>query len=183
MRNPSSLHRAHVPTFILLLLICAVLRSLGYFSHTTVISRHCTYRQSYTLILSPSIQSINTTSSTRATIGTTVNVKDLFLNYPVRQFSSRSNRHFEWIELQKMTVGIGLASPVALSLRTCTGNKIVRIDPYEEKDRATYVLEKGLNCTLSSWSTFEGQHESTIVSVKVCFANTPRNYLFICKLH
>ncbi len=60
---------------------------------------------------------MNGTSSTRATVGTTVQVKDLFANYPVRQSSSRSNHQSELKELHKISLGMGLTYAMSLTLR------------------------------------------------------------------
>ena len=143
-------------------------------------SRHSTYRQSYTLILSPSNRSVNGTSLIRSTVGTTVQVKDLFANYPVRQFSSRSNHQSELTELHKITIGIGLTCPMTLTLRTHTGEKMIKIDCYQGKDWDRNVLEKSLNCSFSSWRILENQQDNVRIVVKVCLASTLRKYSFIC---
>ena len=145
-------------------------------------SRHSTYRQSYTLILSPLNRSLCGTSSIRSTVGTTVHVKDLFANYPVRQSSSRSNHQSELTELHKITIGMGLSCPMTLTLRTHTGEKMIKIDCPQSKDWNRNVLEKSLNCSFSSWRILENQQDNVRIIVKVCLASTLRNYSFICTL-
>jgi len=156
------------------------LRSLGYFSHTTIISRHQTYRQSYTLVLSPSTSSVTPTSSARNTTGTTVSVKSLFANFPVRQASSRSNRQSQLTEIQKITLGIGLTSPVGVTVRTCSGEKLVRIERSGTKVWAKNVLGKGMGWTLSTWTKYEDRDDNVLLTVQSCPTNAPRNVSFIC---
>jgi DNA mismatch repair ATPase MutL len=157
-----------------------VLRALGYFSHTAIISRHHTYRQSYTLILSPSTESLKATASSRTTVGTTVTLKDLFANYPVRQSAFKANCQSEFTKIHKLSVAIGLSRPVTLTLRTSSTEKVVKIDRIEGEKWEKNVLEKGFSCNVSSWITFEGELDNVKIIIKGCFANTPRNHTFIC---
>jgi hypothetical protein len=139
-------------------------------------SRHHTYRQASTLILSPSIQSIN--PSSRTSEGTTVTIKDLFADFPVRQSSSRSNSQSEWTELHRITVAVALTK-VSLTLRNAGGDKLVKIDAVG-KDWERGVLEKGITCNISAFTMLEGQLDNVSVSIKFCQASCPRNYSFIC---
>jgi len=123
---------------------------------------------------------MNGTSSTRATVGTTVQVKDLFANYPVRQSSSRSNHQSELKELHKISLGMGLTYAMSLTLRIGTGEKMVKVDRFEGKDWERNVLDKSLS-SLSSWRTFENQQDNVHVVAKVCLASIARNYSFICR--
>ena len=159
-----------------------VLRSLGHFSHTAIISRHETYRQSYTAIISPTSRSLTPSSSARNTTGTTVSVKDLFANFPVRQALARSNRQSQWTEILKVTVGVGLTTPVGVSVRTCAGEKVVRIERSSKNEWERNVIEKGWGCTLSGWTNYEERDDHVHLSLKLCQANTPRNSSFICSL-
>ena len=179
-RNLSSLRLDHVLGLCLFTDWFLVLTSLGYFSHITVTSRHHTYRQSHTLILSPSTCTL--TASTRTTVGTTVQLKELFANYPVRLSSSRSNRQSELTELHKITTGIGLTGRLALSVRTCTGEKIVKIDRFKGKDSEKNVIETSFTCSVSPWTMSEDQLDGVRITVKFCLANTSKNHLFVCIL-
>lgn len=77
---------------------------------------------------------------------------------------------------------MGLTNPIGLTLRTCTGDKIVKLDYSEGKDWEMNVIEKGLSCSLSSWRIFEDQLDNVQICGRMCFASTPRNYSFICTL-
>lgn len=158
----------------------AVLRSLGCFSHTTVISRHHTYRQAYSLTLSPSTKLVAPVPSMRATVGTTVCVRELFANYPVRQLSFRSNRQSELTELHMVTVGFALSSPVNVTVREGSNNTIIKIERSDAEDWIPVILERGLSCTLSSTTTHEKQIDNVHLNLRGWLANTPRNYTFIC---
>jgi hypothetical protein len=83
-------------------------------------------------------------------------------------------------ELHKISIGIGLTCPIGLTLRTCAGDKIVKIDYSQGKDWERSVLEKSLSCTVSSWRIFEDQHDKVQISLKICLTCTPKNYSFIC---
>lgn len=159
-----------------------VLRSLGDFSHTSVISQHQTYRQSYHLILSPSTQSLDPSSTLRRTSGTTVSIKDLFSNYPVRLASSRANHQSEMTEITKISLGIILSRPIDLTLRTGDGDKILKIDQQKTINWEKRSLEKTLCCTLSQWTIFDYEHENVSLNVKICRADTSRNYTFCCTI-
>jgi len=164
-----------------MLIKAKVLRALGYFSHTTVISRHHSYRQPYTLILSPTAGTVTPSpTSARTTVGTSVSIKKLFGNYPVRQAALKSNRHVEMTQIFKMTVGIGFSCPVSICLRNVSGDTIVRIPNSEGKDEDRVRLERGLNCQLSLWRLFDGRHENVRLSLKTCLSTSTRSYSFIC---
>jgi len=156
------------------------LRSLGFFSHTTLTSRHHTYRQAYTLVLSPLTRLVSAASSSRAVPGTTVNVKELFTNYPVRQSASRTNCQSELAQVQKITIGIGLSRPLALTLRDATGEKLIQISHSEEMNWETTTLEDALKCTLSLWTTLEDNHDHVRLIMKVCRSDSAKSYTFIC---
>lgn len=158
----------------------AVLRSLRHFSHTTIISRHHTYRQAYTLIFTPFSGDLTPTPSNRSITGTTVNVKDLYANYPVRQLLSRSNSQSELKELTRISIGIRLSSSMALTLRNSAGQKIVKIGSYDGQDCEAYVLKTCLSCSLSRWMVFKDRLEEVHITLKICSANTSRNYSFVC---
>jgi DNA mismatch repair ATPase MutL len=164
------------------LIIYLVLRSLGYFSHTTIISRHKTYRQSYTLVISPSKQSLHPSSDARATVGTTATVRDLFSNYPVRRAASKTNQPSDLAEVSTFTIGIALIRRVTLSLRTSRNERLLRVDTNETKHWEKYILCSGLACEISSWITFEGELDSVRMTVRGCRASASRNYAFICTL-
>jgi DNA mismatch repair ATPase MutL len=120
------------------------------------------------------------TASARSTIGTTVTVKDLFANYPVRQASSRSNRHAELTELHRLSVGIALSTPLSLTLRTATGEKLVKIDRSGTSEWQKVVLEKGLMCSVLRYMRFEGREDGVQVILSIYSTNSPRNYSFSC---
>ena len=157
-----------------------VLNALGCFSQTTIVSRHHSYRQSYSLTLSPIAQTVTPSSSARTTVGTTVSVKNLFANYPVRQASLRSSRQSETSEIIKMTLGIGLTCPRSISVRNVTGDLIVRIPSPEGRDWEEMVLIGGLNCEVAPWREFDGREGDVRVRVKTCSSTAPRSYSFIC---
>ena len=157
-----------------------VLRSLGAFSHTSVVSQHHTYRQSYHLILSPSTQSLDPSSTLRKASGTTVSIKELFSNYPVRLASSRANRQSEMTEIAKISLGIILSRPIDLTLRTGDGDKIIKIDQQNTINWEKRALEKTWSCTLSPWTIFDYEHENVSLNIKTCWADTSRNYTFCC---
>ena len=158
-----------------------VLRALGCFSRTTIISRHHSYRQSYTLVLSPTVETVTPSpTSARTTVGTTVSIKNLFGNYPVRQAALGSNRHLEMTQIFKMTVGIGLSCPASIFLRNVSGDTIVRIPNSEAKDEEDVRLERALKCQLSLWRSFDGRHENVRLGLKTCLSTSTRSYSFIC---
>lgn len=158
-----------------------VLRSLGHFSHLTICSRHHTFRQAYTLSLSPSTTPAPPCpSSTRSAIGTTVTVKDLFANYPVRRASSQSNITAQWIELQTVTLGIGLSCSVAITLRNRSGEKIVNLGRSEESGWERSVLERGLGGKCCLYIEIGEEQAGVGITMKVFFGNTPRSFTFTC---
>jgi DNA mismatch repair ATPase MutL len=157
-----------------------VLRALGCFSQTTIVSRHRSYRQSYTLLLSPAAQTVTPSSSARATVGTTVSVKNLFANYPVRQASLRPTRQSEISEIIKMTLGIGLTDPVSISVRNVAGDLIVRVPKPEGRAWERTVLIKGLTCEVSPWREFDGRDGDVRLSVKMCPSTASRSSTFVC---
>ena len=123
---------------------------------------------------------VTPTSSARNTIGTTISVKNLFANFPVRQASSRSNRQSQLTDIQRITVGMSLTSPVAVTVRTCSGEKVVRIERSNTKEWEKSVLEKGMGWASSSWTKYQVQDDDVHLTMKLCRANTPRHYSFIC---
>ena len=158
----------------------SVLRSLGYFSHTTITSRHHTYRQSYNLILSPAQQSVVPSPLTRNTTGTTVSVKELFANFPVRQSFLQSNRQAEMTEIIAISLGIALTRPVSLSLRNGNGDRIFKLAKnIRQWDIA--VLREILTCHALSCKDFNFEQEDISISAKLYMADTPKNHFFCCK--
>jgi DNA mismatch repair ATPase MutL len=119
-------------------------------------------------------------SSTRTTIGTTITVKDLFANCPVRQASSRSNITAQWAELQKLTVGIGLSRPIAITLRNQSGEKFVILDKREGNEWETKALEKGLGGKCRLFRVIEEKQEEVEITMKLFFASTLRSSTFVC---
>ena len=166
-----------------LTMLTVVLRLLGYFSNLTITSRHATFRQAHTLSLSPSTSPVAPhPASTRTAVGTTITVKDLFFNHPVRQATSRSNSHAEWTELKRITLGIGLSLPVAVTLRNQSGEKVIRIDRTEGEGWERNVLEKSLGGKFCMFGEFEGNSDDVGISVKLFFASIPMSYTLTCKI-
>ena len=112
------------------------------------------------------------TASQRTTTGTTVTVKDLFANYPVRQ-SCRSTTQ-SWTQIHNITVAVALTASISVTLRN--GTDKVKIG---EKDWKT-TIEKGFQCTISPWTHFEDQDDKVRVSIDLCHSTIPRNHSFIC---
>src|SRR5579859_7080425 len=119
-------------------------------------------------------------SSTRSTIGTTVTVKDLFANYPVRRASSQSNITAQWVELQKITLGIGLSYPISITLRNQFGEKVVKLDKIEGREWEKNVLEKGLEGKYCLFRGIEEKQDGVGITMKVFFASIPKSYTFTC---
>jgi hypothetical protein len=67
-----------------------------------------------------------------------------------------------------------------VSVRTCSGDKMVRIECSRKEEWERSVIERGVGCTLSTWTTYEERSDDVHLSVKLCHANSPRNYSFIC---
>jgi hypothetical protein len=68
-----------------------------------------------------------------------------------------------------------------VSVRTCSGEKVVRIEKSIQKEEwEKSVIEKGMGCNLSEWTAYEEGVDDVHLNVKLCHANTPRNYAFIC---
>jgi hypothetical protein len=84
--------------------------------------------------------------------------------------------------LHRLSVGIALATPLSLTLRTATGEKLVKIDRSDASEWQKMVLEKGLMCSLLRYMRFEGREDGVQVILKLYSANSPRNYSFICMI-
>jgi hypothetical protein len=69
---------------------------------------------------------------------------------------------------------------VNVALRNGSGDKIVRIEHAATAGRRR-ILQQAFACNISQVTSFVKQKDNVHVSVKVCLANTPRNYAFICK--
>lgn len=68
-----------------------------------------------------------------------------------------------------------------MSVRTCSGEKVVRIERWSQKEEwEKNVIEKGMGCSLSGWTENEEGVDDVQLNVKLCHTNTPRNYSFIC---
>jgi DNA mismatch repair ATPase MutL len=178
-RNPSFPILEHVLAFPSFADI-EVLRSLGFFSHLTITSQHHTYRQAYTLTLSSSLQYVHPTPSTRSMAGTTVTIKDLFANYPVRKLLSQSRKQSEMTDLRKVSIGIALSTPLALTLRSNTGEKLIKINRTDAKDWEKDVLEKGLSCRVLRCLTFDNRDQGVRVILRIYTVDTSKNHTFIC---
>jgi DNA mismatch repair ATPase MutL len=178
-RNPSFSILEHVLAFPRFTDI-EVLRSLAFFSHLTITSQHHTYRQAYTLTLSSSLQDIHPTPSTRSMTGTTVTIKDLFANYPVRKLLSQSRKQSEMNGLHKISIGVALSTPLAFTLRSNTGEKFIKIDRTDAKDWEKGVLEKGLSCRVLRCLTFDNRDQGVRVILRIYTVDTSKNHTFIC---
>lgn len=77
---------------------------------------------------------------------------------------------------------MGLTRPMALTLRTHSGEKMIKVDCSQGKDWDRNVLERSLSCSISSWKILENQQDNVRIVVKACLASTLRNYTFICTL-
>ena len=76
---------------------------------------------------------------------------------------------------------MGLTRSVGVSVRTCSGGKVARIERSSQKEEwESSVIEKGMGCILSGWTEYEERGDDVHLNVKLCNANTPRNYSFIC---
>jgi hypothetical protein len=68
-----------------------------------------------------------------------------------------------------------------VSVRTCSGEKVVRIERSSQKEEwEKSVIEKGKGCSLSEWTEYEERGDDVHLNVKLCHANTGRNYSFFC---
>src|SRR5579859_5083932 len=159
-----------------------VLRLLALCSNIILTSRHITFRQSFSLCLSSSKPCVGPIPEvSRLAVGTTISVKEIFSNHPVRQATCRSNSHVEWTEVKKIAVGIGLSYPIAVTVRNQIGEKVVRIERREGREWETWVLERGLVGKFCLFKEIEERLDDVVIKMKIFFGSIIKGYTFTCK--
>jgi len=158
-----------------------VLRAVSCFSTITIISRHQSYRQSYTLALEHSEQLQYHSYGTGRPPGTTVTVKNLFHCHPPRRANSLSNMQKELNEIHTISLGIALSSPVKLLCVINGDREVFECNAFKDwDDWKSKVLMNGLKCELSPWLCCVFKQNGHEINISVCHSTAPRNYFFIC---
>jgi hypothetical protein len=82
-------------------------------------------------------------------------------------------------EILEISIGIAMTRPIALSLRDGKGHRIFKL-PGKSREWESSAIKAILACQTSLWKEFKFESGNISINVKICKADSPRNYFFCC---